>query len=127
MLPWRAACAARVASSYALPALPEFSEFSYMGAAAALEGMASPRPKKPSSLAAAGAPVSVAPSGPAAAAFSDHYQQASADDEAPLELTTQAVPASHHRQQTPQQTPQQAMGPQEVAAFAAKFKGWRKN
>lgn len=78
-------------------------------------------------LAAAGAPVSVAPSGLAAAAFSDHYQQASAYDEAPLELTTQAVPASHPRQQTPQQSPQQAMGPQEVAAFAAKFKGWRKN
>ena len=57
-----------------------------------------------------------------AASFSDEYRQALPEDEAPLELTTRAVAAPSAPQTAPRE-----MGPQEVAAFAAKFKGWRKN
>ncbi|EHI47931.1 Flagellar biosynthesis protein, FliO [SAR116 cluster alpha proteobacterium HIMB100] len=57
-----------------------------------------------------------------ASAFADQYQQALPEEDAPLELTTPAVAAP-----SVQQTAPQTMGPQEVAAFAAKFKGWRKN
>ena len=57
-----------------------------------------------------------------ASTFADQYQQALPEEDAPLELTTPAVAAP-----SVQQTAPQTMGPQEVAAFAAKFKGWRKN
>ena len=58
---------------------------------------------------------------PAPRSFSDTYEMAAAEDDAPLELTTRAVPAPAD------QTAPPVMGPQDVAAFAAKFKGWRKN
>ena len=73
-------------------------------------------------------PLQAAPLGglPASASsaptFSDQYRQALPEDEAPLELTTPEVAAP-----SVQQTAPRTMGPQEVAAFAAKFKGWRKN
>ena len=67
------------------------------------------------------------------AAFADHMTAALPDDEpAPLELTTPVTPAPSVRRTTSRQPDyqnmdKQTMGPQEVAAFAAKFKGWRKN
>lgn len=67
------------------------------------------------------------------AAFSDHMTAALPDDGiAPLELTTPVTPAPSLRRTTSwedghQNMDKETMGPDEVAAFAAKFKGWRKN
>ena len=61
-------------------------------------------------------------SGSSASSFSDQYHQVLPEEDTPLELTTRAVVAPSAPQSAPHE-----MGPQEVAAFAAKFKGWRKN
>ena len=65
-------------------------------------------------------------SGSSSSSFSDQYHQALPEADTPLELTTRAVVAPSKPQTAPQSAPHE-MGPQEVAAFAAKFKGWRKN